>query len=142
MLDNNAVLHVIKNLLTPHYREFVIELKVGICTRNRVIFLHSIAIEKEYRNLGIGSNIIKTLMAVAEVNNMFFFLYPANTNAKTHRRLVRYYKRLGLEVVEEFKNSFRLQKDYPNRERLTSLPIPYIRPQIPIYPIYELTGEK
>lgn len=93
---NNYVDNTVPELL-DNYSNIVIDDKVVGCllvtNKDDGVLLDEIYIEKEYRNQGIGTNIIKEVLS----NNNIVYLWVYKENIKA----ISLYKSLGFNVIDE-----------------------------------------
>ena len=96
----NKINNYVSNNIPKHINDYfniVINNKIVGCLlyypKDDGILLDEIYIEEEYRNLGIGSNIISNILS----NNSIVYLYVYKDNTKA----VNLYKRLGFNIIEE-----------------------------------------
>ncbi len=93
---NNYVNNNVPKLL-EHYKNIVINNKIIGCllvlNKDDGIILDEIYLEEEYRNNGIGSNIIKDL--INNNNIIYLWVYKLNTKA------FKLYKLLGFKIIDE-----------------------------------------
>ena len=80
------------NELREKYLDSVIEFKYG----ENILVLDKLVVVKEKRKLGIGTNIMEDLIAIADKNGYTIMLSPSDSLGATSRaRLIRFYKRFG-----------------------------------------------
>lgn len=93
---NNYVENNVPKLIN-NYSNIVIDNKVVGCllitSKDDGILLDEIFIEEDYRNNGIGTNIIKNILS----NNDIVYLWVYKDNIKA----INLYKRLGFKVINE-----------------------------------------
>ena len=98
---NNYVENEVPKLLDD-YSNIVINNKVIGCLlltdKDNGILLDEIYIEEEYRNKGIGTNIIKEVILSNDI--IYLWVYKKNTHA------ISLYKRLGFVVIEETESRY------------------------------------
>ena len=83
---------------------------ISIIDKPNHIFLSLIEILPEYQNQGIGSKLIKDLLARAEKLKKDVFLQVLKTNKKAQNL----YHRLGFSIVEETNTHFKMIKKNKN----------------------------
>lgn len=72
-----------------------------VVSKENEVMLDEIYLDEKYRNLGIGSNIIRKV--IAKNKNVYLWVYKANTRA------ISLYRKLGFQIVEETKDRFRMR---------------------------------
>lgn len=80
--------------------------KVGcmlLKTKNDGVLLDEIYLEENYRNKGIGSNIINKI--ISENNIIYLWVYKLNIRA------ISLYRRLGFKVIQEDENRYYMKFD-------------------------------
>lgn len=111
----NKINNYVSNNIPKHINDYfniVINNKIVGCLlyypKDDGILLDEIYIEEEYRNLGIGSNIISNILS----NNNIVYLYVYKDNTKA----VNLYKRLGFNIIEEteYRYYMKYEEDYEN----------------------------
>lgn len=65
--------------------------------------IDEIYIEKEFRNSGIGTDIIMKLLKESNNNNIYLWVYRENTKA------VVLYKRLGFKIIDETESRYYME---------------------------------
>lgn len=93
-----------------NYRLIIVDNKIiGVyCSyiKDNHIFLDEIYIEKEYRNLGIGTNLIKKEIENANLTKMNLKLWVYKDNEKA----VNLYKRLGFIIEQDTETRYLMKK--------------------------------
>jgi GNAT superfamily N-acetyltransferase len=84
-------------MILPLYAEYLKEFEYYII--EGWLFLKYIEIHKKYRRQGIGKRVMKDLMGYCEENNLNLFLFPANSNSKYLRCLIKFYSGCGMEQL-------------------------------------------
>ena len=93
---NNYVNDEVLKLINDYYNIIVDNKIVGcllLTNKNDGKLLDEIYLEEEYRNKGIGTDIIKNILK--DNNIVYLYVYKENTKA------ISLYKRLGFKVIEE-----------------------------------------
>jgi len=72
--------------------------------RDSARWLHTICVLPEHQNRGIGTEVIRSIVAEAETQKMPLYLSVLKVNPA--RQL---YERLGFRVIEETKHHFRMK---------------------------------
>ncbi|MDD4187697.1 MAG: GNAT family N-acetyltransferase [Bacilli bacterium] len=97
---NNYIINFIIDYIND-YKLILVNSKIIGCycsyIKDNIIFLDEIYIEKEYRNLGIGTCLIKKEIKNAKVKKMNMELWVYKENEKA----INLYKRLGFVVANE-----------------------------------------
>lgn len=90
-----------------HYKNIVVNNKIVGCllveSKDDGVLLDEIYIDKEYRNKGIGTDIIINI--IKHNPNMYLWVYKKNTNA------IKLYKKLGFIVLEETATRYYMKYD-------------------------------
>jgi ribosomal protein S18 acetylase RimI-like enzyme len=73
-------------------------------TRDGALWIHTICIDPEHQNKGIGTEVMRSVVGEAKERTMALYLSVLKVNPA--RRL---YERLGFRVVEETRHHFRMQ---------------------------------
>ena len=98
---NNYVENEVPKLLN-NYSNIVVGNKVVGCLlltyKDDGILLDEIYLEEEYRNKGIGTNIIKEVISNNDI--IYLWVYKENIQA------ISLYKKLGFNVIEETKSRY------------------------------------
>lgn len=93
---NNYINSSIPTLI-DHYHNIVIDGNIVGCLlltdEDNGVLLNEIYLEKEYRNKGIGSDIIRSIMKDNDI--IYLWVYKLNVNA------ISLYKKLGFFIIEE-----------------------------------------
>ena len=107
--EKQKVSDYINNSIDTHisdYNLILIDNKIIGCycsyIKNECFFLDEIYIEKEYRNLGIGTEIIKQQIENAKVKKMNIELWVYKENIKA----INLYKRLNFVINTETENRY------------------------------------
>lgn len=99
-INNYVDINVVKDL--KEYKIIAInDKKVGCLLVKNIdngVMIDEIYIDKEYRSLGIGTNIIKNILDINK--NVYLWVYKDNEKA------VSLYKRLGFIVVDETESRY------------------------------------
>lgn len=109
LFEKEKVNNYITNFIINHiddYKLILVNSKIIGCycsyIKSNIIFLDEIYIEKEYRNLGIGTSLIKKEIENAKVKKMNIELWVYKENEKA----INLYKRLGFVVVNEMETRY------------------------------------
>ena len=98
---NNYVENEVPKLLN-NYSNIVVDNKIVGCLlltpKDDGILLDEIYLEEEYRNKGIGTNIIKEVINNNDI--IYLWLYKENVQA------ISLYKKLGFNVIEETESRY------------------------------------
>lgn len=98
---NNYVENEVPKLLN-NYSNIVVDNKVIGCLlltdKDDGILLDEIYLEEEYRNKGIGTNIIKEV--ISNNDTIYLWVYKENKQA------ISLYKKIGFNVIEETKSRY------------------------------------
>ena len=73
-------------------------------TMDGALWIHTICIVPEHQNRGIGTKVIRSVIAEAETQKMPLYLSVLKVN-----RARQLYERLGFRVIEETKHHFRMK---------------------------------
>jgi ribosomal protein S18 acetylase RimI-like enzyme len=73
-------------------------------TRDGALWIHTICIDPEHQNMGIGTEVMRSVVGEAKERTIALYLSVLKINPA--RRL---YERLGFRVVEETRYHFRMQ---------------------------------
>ena len=98
---NSYIISTISKLINDYYNIIVDNKVIGcllITNKDDGILLDEIYLEKNYRNKGIGTNIIKHILT----NNDIIYLWVYKENKKA----ISLYKRLGFYIIEETKSRY------------------------------------
>lgn len=93
---NNYVETTVPELIEDYYKILVNGNIIGcllITDKNDGKLLDEIYLEEEYRNQGIGTGIIASILNQNKI--VYLWVYKANTNA------IKLYERLGFKVIKE-----------------------------------------
>ena len=93
---NNYVETTVPELIEDYYKILVNGKIIGcilITDKDDGKLLDEIYLEEEYRNQGIGTGIIASILNKNKI--VYLWVYKANTNA------IKLYERLGFKVIEE-----------------------------------------
>lgn len=85
------------NYLIVSNNKFNIVITVCNTDKHRVIKIEEILIEKEYRNKGLGTEILKDIMKISKDNNCITGLWCEINN----KRGFDYYSKLGFKLVNK-----------------------------------------
>ena len=98
---NNYVENEVPKLLN-NYSNIVVDNKIVGCLlltpKDDGILLDEIYLEEEYRNKGIGTNIIKEVISNNDI--IYLWVYKENVQA------ISLYKKLGFNVIEETESRY------------------------------------
>lgn len=74
-----------------------------VCNKYDGIIIDDIYLEEQYRNKGIGTNIIKEILCQNKI--VYLWVYKENTKA------ISLYEKLGFKIVEETKTRYFMKYD-------------------------------
>lgn len=88
--------------LIGNYCNIIVDNKIAGCLlltdKDNDILLDEIYLEEEYRNRGIGTNIIKEV--ISKNDTIYLWVYKEN------KRAITLYKKLGFNVIEETESRY------------------------------------
>lgn len=100
-------------ILKPHLYKIIFENKLAgfiyFCEEEQKITLDVFTLFPEFRNKGLGSNVMSSFIELSNKTNKPIFLDTFKTNPAK-----RFYERHGFEVVDENMSHYILKYDYKN----------------------------
>lgn len=106
--ETNRIKNYVKETIPrqlDYYKIITVDnLKVGcllVEKKEDGVILDEIYIDEEYRNKGIGTNIIKKVLM--DNNKVFLWVYKLNNNA------ISLYKKLGFYIIEETESRYYME---------------------------------
>lgn len=98
---------VLNNMNSKYYKELD---KLIITEKSNVLTLHDIRVNENYRDEGIGTEIMKEIIKYAKLNNSKIVLTPNDKDpkygTKSKSKLIKFYKSLGFEENKGRKRDF------------------------------------
>ena len=105
-IDTDKVLKKVKKDINTYYRKYkliIYDKKIVGYLYNEKNIINEIYIDNNYRNLGIGTNIINDIISKYKETYIYIF--------KDNKKALKLYKKLEFKVIKESKLSYLMKRE-------------------------------